>query len=73
MDADESLSEKSEQQKQGILKGKLGKYLKSICLLDQGYIKDEKITVSQALDNFGKQIGAKVTIAEYVYFKVGQE
>ncbi|MDR1072487.1 MAG: translation elongation factor Ts [Treponema sp.] len=73
IDADESLKGKNEQQKQGILKGKLNKYLKSICMLDQGYIKDEKITVAQALDNFGKQTGAKICIAEYVYFKVGQE
>ncbi|MDR0558108.1 MAG: translation elongation factor Ts [Treponema sp.] len=73
IDADEGLKGKSERQKQGILKGKLNKYLKSICMLDQGYIKDEKITVAQALDNFGKQTGAKVCIAEYVYFKVGQE
>ncbi|MDR2792701.1 MAG: translation elongation factor Ts [Treponema sp.] len=73
MDADENFQCKSDQQKQGILKGKLNKYLKSICMLDQGYIKDEKLTVAQALDNFGKQSGAKVGIAEYVYFKVGQE
>ncbi|MDR2192909.1 MAG: translation elongation factor Ts [Treponema sp.] len=72
MDADENLQSKSEQQKQGILKGKLNKYLKSICMLDQGYIKDEKITVAQALDAFGKQYDAKISIAEYVYFKVGQ-
>jgi elongation factor Ts len=71
--ADENLQSKNEQQKQGILKGKLNKYLKSICMLDQGYIKDEKITVAQVLDNFGKQSGSKVSIVEYVYFKVGQE
>jgi elongation factor Ts len=57
----------------GILGGKMNKFLKSICLLDQPYIKDEKITVQQALDNCGKQTGAKLSIAEYVYFKVGQE
>jgi elongation factor Ts len=73
IEADEGLKGKNEQQKQGILKGKLNKYLKSICMLDQGYIKDEKITVAQVLDNFGKQTGAKVCIADYVYFKVGQE
>ncbi len=71
--ADESLAGKTDQQKTGILKGKLSKYLKSICMLDQGYIKDEKITVAQALENFGKQSGSKVSIVEYVCFKVGQE
>jgi elongation factor Ts len=73
METDENLKDKNEKQKEGILKGKLGKYLKSICMLDQGYIKDEKITVAQALENFGKQAGAKVCVAEYISYKVGQE
>jgi elongation factor Ts len=73
METDESLKGKPEKVLSGILSGKMNKFLKSICLLDQPYIKDEKITVQQALDNCGKQIGAKLSIAEYVYFKVGQE
>ncbi|MDR0644601.1 MAG: translation elongation factor Ts [Treponema sp.] len=73
MEADESLKSKPVQALESILRGKLNKFLKSICLLDQGYIKDEKITVAQALADTGKQLGASLAIVDYVYFKVGQE
>jgi elongation factor Ts len=73
MEADASLKSKPAQALEGILKGKLNKFLKSICLMDQGYIKDEKITVAQAFADIGKQLGATIAITDYVYFKVGQK
>jgi elongation factor Ts len=73
METDASLKNKPAQAIESILKGKLNKFLKSICLMEQGYIKDEKITVAQALADTGKQIGAALTVTDYVYFKVGQK
>ncbi|MDR1216386.1 MAG: translation elongation factor Ts [Treponema sp.] len=73
MEADTSLNNKPAQALEGILKGKLNKFLKSICLMDQGYIKDEKITVAQAFADISKQLGATLAITDYVYFKVGQK
>ncbi|MDR1949251.1 MAG: translation elongation factor Ts [Spirochaetaceae bacterium] len=72
MEGDEKLKAKPANVIDGILKGKVKKYLADICLLDQGYVKDEKLTVAQALADCGKQLGAKLDIKEYVYFKVGQ-
>jgi elongation factor Ts len=72
MEGDEKLAGKPQQVLDNILKGKVNKYLADICLLDQGYVKDEKITVAQALADCGKQLGAKLTVHDYVYFKVGQ-
>jgi elongation factor Ts len=72
LEGDEKLMEKPPQVLDNILKGKMSKYLADICLLDQGYVKDEKITVAQALADCGKQLGAKLTVNDYVYFKVGQ-
>ena len=54
-----------------ILKGKINKYLAEICLMEQGYVKDEKLTVAQALEDFGRKAGAKIAITDYAYFKVG--
>jgi elongation factor Ts len=73
MESDTSLSSKPPQALENILKGKLNKFLKSICLMDQGYIKDEKITVAQALADTSKRLGATIAITDYVYFKVGQK
>ena len=72
MEGDESLAGKPEKVLKGILSGKVNKFLKSICLLDQGFVKDEKITVAQALAACGKNLGAAISVAEFVYFKVGQ-
>ncbi|MDR2757898.1 MAG: translation elongation factor Ts [Spirochaetaceae bacterium] len=72
LEGDEKLTGKPPQVLDNILKGKVNKYLADVCLLDQGYVKDEKITVAQALADYGKQLGAKLTINDYVYLKVGQ-
>jgi elongation factor Ts len=72
MEQDESMQGKPANVLENILKGKVSKFLKDICLLDQGYVKDEKFTVAQAMADIGKQLGAKVSVLEYVYFKIGE-
>jgi elongation factor Ts len=71
METDDSVKEKPANVIDNILKGKVNKFLKEICLLDQGYVKDEKLSVSKALEEAGKKAGAKLDIASYVYYKVG--
>ncbi|MDR0668515.1 MAG: translation elongation factor Ts [Treponema sp.] len=75
MEGDEKLSamrETKPAQFDKILQGKVNKRLQEICLLEQGYVKDEKITVAKALETYGKDLGAAIAIRDYVYFKVGQ-
>ena len=69
---DEKLQGKPEKVLENILKGKVSKYLADICLLEQGFVKDEKITVAQALEERGKALGAVLAVNDYAYFKVGQ-
>jgi len=73
MDQDEKLKGKPENVLTGILKGKVNKYLSEICFMEQGYIKDEKITVAKAIEDCEKQAGAKLKIIGYIYYKVGVE
>ncbi|MDR0758773.1 MAG: translation elongation factor Ts [Treponema sp.] len=68
---DEKLQGKPANVLDNILKGKVNKYLSDICLMEQGYVKDEKFTVAQVLAGTGKQLGTTVSVADYVYFKVG--
>ena len=56
----------------GIVKGKISKHLGEICFIDQGFVKDEKKTVSQVLAEKGKEVGTKLSIVDFVYFKVGE-
>jgi len=72
MEKDEKMQGKPANVIDNILKGKVNKYLSDICLVDQGFVKDEKMTVGKALEEVGKQVGAKLSIPEYVYFRVGQ-
>jgi len=73
MQKDEKLKGKPENVLDGILKGKVNKYLSEICLVEQGYVKDEKLTVAKAIEECAKKAGAKLSINDFVYYKVGAE
>jgi elongation factor Ts len=57
----------------GIMKGKVEKLLKQICFVDQPFVKDDKITVTQAAANLGKDLGTKVDIVDFTYVQIGVE
>ena len=71
MEQDEKMHGKPANVLENILKGKVSKFLKDICLVDQAYVKDEKMTVVQALADAGKRFGANLKIVDYVYLRVG--
>ncbi len=57
---------------QGIIKGKVSKMLSEICFLDQPFVKDDKRSVGKVLQEFSKEVGAPVAIADYRYVKLGE-
>jgi elongation factor Ts len=71
MEQDEKLQDKPANVIDNILKGKVSKFLKDICLMDQAYVKDEKMTVAKALAEAGKSFGANLSIADFVYLRMG--
>jgi translation elongation factor EF-Ts len=40
--------------------------------VDQAYVKDDSVTVAQALTDACNRFGVKLKIEDYVYFKVGE-
>jgi elongation factor Ts len=72
MEQDEKMEGKPANVIDNILKGKVSKFLKDICLMDQAYVKDEKMTVAQALADAEKRLGVKLRVLDYVYFRVGE-
>jgi elongation factor Ts len=72
VELDEKLKDKPDKVIQGILAGKLKKLMSEISLLDQGFVKEEKTPVSQALAAVAKEAGAKLEIVDFVYVKVGE-
>ncbi len=58
---------------QGIVKGKINKLYSQICLLDQPFVKDDKNSVEKVMNALAKEIGSKLTLVDFVYFRVGEE
>jgi len=71
MEQDEKMQGKPANVIENILKGKVSKLLKDICLMDQAYVKDEKMTVAQAITDAGKKFETNLSILDFVYFRVG--
>ena len=57
----------------GVVKGKLKKHLSEVVMADQGFVKEEKKSVSQKLDEMCKRAGGSLKLVDYLYFKVGQD
>ena len=56
---------------ENIVKGKVAKYLSEICLLDQKYVKDDKIAIEKYIEDFAKSIDAKISIKSFFRFMIG--
>jgi len=56
---------------EGILKGKLNKFYSQICLIEQPFVKEDKISITQLLEAKSKEIGDAVTIKRYTRWQLG--
>ncbi len=72
VELDEKMANKPAKVIEGILAGKLKKLMAEVCLMDQGFVKDEKMTVAAALSAVKKATGTDFAIVEYTYLKVGE-
>ncbi len=55
-----------------IVEGKLGKYYKENCLVEQQYVVDGDLTVGKYVESVAKKIGKNLKIASYVRFEKGE-
>ena len=56
-----------------IATGKLDKYFEQICLLEQPFVKDDKLTVEQLLGELVGKIGENIGIRRFVRFELGKD
>lgn len=54
-----------------ILTGKIDKYYGQVCLLKQSYIKDEKITIEDLINEKTAAIGEKIVVKRFARFELG--
>lgn len=55
-----------------IIEGKLGKFYSTICLLEQGFIKDPDNTISDLLASKGKALDDEISIRRFTRYGVGE-
>ena len=56
-----------------IVEGKLKKYFKDNCLMNQAYVRDPNITIEDLLNEMVAKIGENITIKRFARFKIGEE
>lgn len=64
---------KPEQIADKIVDGKIKKYFKENCLMNQDYVRDSNITIEDLLNEMVAKIGENITIKRFARFKIGEE
>jgi translation elongation factor Ts len=55
-----------------IVAGRIGKFFKEICLLEQPYVKDGNLTVQQYTETVGKELGGDIKVVAFTRFEKGE-
>ena len=55
-----------------IVEGKLNNFFQTVCLVDQGFVKDPEKTVQAYVEETSKKLGDKLVIRRFVRFQVGE-
>src|SRR5437016_5207350 len=56
-----------------IVEGKMAKFYEEVCLLDQPFIKDQTISVSQLIATKVGKLGENISVRRFARFKVGEQ
>ena len=69
----EQVKDKPENVVEKIVTGKLEKFYSEVCLLDQLFIKDDKLTIKECLSTLIGKIGENIIIRRFIRFQVGED
>jgi elongation factor Ts len=69
----EQLKGKPENVMEKIIEGKLEKFYSEVCLMDQPFIKDDKMTIKEYLAIVIGKIGENIVVRRFVRFQVGED
>ena len=56
-----------------ILDGKIRKFYEEVCLLNQKFIKNDKISIQKHLDEMSKKLGITLHITSFTRFAIGKK
>lgn len=72
MAEDPKMANKPEQVKVKIVEGKIGKFYSENCLLEQAFVKDDKVSVGKHVEAVAKELGGSIKVVDYVRFERGE-
>lgn len=72
MSEDPKMASKPEKVKEGIINGKINKFYTENCLLEQAFVKDDKVSVKGYVDAEAKKLGGTITVTDVVRFERGE-
>jgi len=55
-----------------IVEGKLKKFYEEVCLMDQPFVKDDKVTVSKHVASFIAKFGENIQVRRFARFELGK-
>ncbi len=55
-----------------IVEGKLKKYFEEVCLMDQPYVKDDKVSVNKHVASFIAKFGENIQVRRFARFELGE-
>ena len=72
MAEDPKMANKPEKVKEGIIVGKINKYYKEVCLLEQAYVKDDSMNVAKYVESVAKELGAAIKCTGFTRYAKGE-
>lgn len=55
-----------------MVEGRVKKYLKEVCLIDQVWVKNSDYTIKKLLEEKSKEVGSTITLCKFVRFERGE-
>ncbi|MDE7225838.1 MAG: translation elongation factor Ts, partial [Ruminococcus sp.] len=72
MSEDPKMASKPEKAKEKILEGKINKYYENNCLLEQPFVKDDKVSVKGYVDSSAKELGGAIVVTDVIRYERGE-
>jgi len=64
--------DKARQIAENMVKGRMNKFFEEICLMNQPYVKENKLTVEKHVAAVAKQLGGQITVKSFIRFEKGE-
>ena len=70
--AAEQFKNKPPQAQAKIIEGKINAYFQTVCLVDQGFVKEADKPVKAYIGEIAKKLGDEITVRRFVRYQVGE-